>query len=133
MDLQQLLTFKFWFLKGTTFSTPALIAALAAFGGLFVAGIALKMAAAKSKRFDSPLRRVLRRFGSVGICMGIWGLLLVAFNYERVIFLNRRAWYLGWLLVAAFWIAVIVRRELPKIPRVREERKRRAEFEKYLP
>ncbi|MBU4421347.1 hypothetical protein L6259_01865 [Candidatus Parcubacteria bacterium] len=66
------------------------------------------------------------------IVAGITGLLLLLFGYERAVFLSARFWFLVWAIGFGIWLGFIIKK-IKILPTRKEELKRHAEYNKYLP
>ncbi|MFH1404668.1 MAG: hypothetical protein ABIH21_01050 [Patescibacteria group bacterium] len=102
------------------------------FALFIIAGIVCK-SVAKQKRSQRYLRIKLRHLGALFTTMGILGLLLSFFGYERVRFFGARLWYPIWVIVSLVWVAYIVKVIKKDIPLLRKKEKERIEREKYMP
>ena len=104
-------------LDGWRFMLPLLI-----FIAFFVGGLAAKIVASKTDNFK--MRTILFKFGSLGWVMGLVGVLLIFFEYERVALFRMRIFFILWALASVLWSALIIvrlRKELPtKLERIQE-------------
>ncbi len=127
------LSFDFWFTLRTlemTFSVGA--AFLVVFVVLTVAGFVLRTLANK-KGEDVYKRQTLHRVAMLCLTMGIIGLFLAFFSYERVRLLGSRFWFPLWTLATILWALAIAKFAVKKIPAMRAEAVAKIEREKYLP
>lgn len=62
----------------------------------------------------------------------ILGVLFWFFNYQRIHFFSARFWLLFWLIFMIFWLINIFK-YFKKVIANREDRKKKQEFNKYLP
>lgn len=62
----------------------------------------------------------------------IIGLFMLFFSYEMIPFLSTRVLYLLWLVMMLVWLGFILR-DLAKIPKLIEEKKKEHEYKKYIP
>lgn len=83
--------------------------------------------------FDKWMRRGLSKIAALMITMGLAGLLLYAFSYERIPYLSMRVWWIAWLLIVAVWVWFVARYFRIDIPAARKQRIEREQFEKWLP
>src|SRR3990167_4569119 len=89
----------YWFsvapppLQGWTFKVP-----LALFIAVFAFGLVAKIVASRIE--DFKMRTILFKFGSLGWVMGLLGVLLIFFEYERVALFRMRIFFILWLVVA---------------------------------
>ncbi|HTK60134.1 MAG TPA: hypothetical protein VL283_02920 [Candidatus Baltobacteraceae bacterium] len=131
--MQNLLSWSYWFsLQARELLPQVKLALAAAFAALVVIGLA---AAAMSKRHSGNMAWAEggKRVASMGLWMGITGLLLVFFTHELVYFFGARFWYLVWLAVALFWTAAIVRYMLAVVPKKKAEYEEKARIAKWIP
>lgn len=122
----------YWFdiapppLQGWTFVLPLFIFII-----VFIGGLAAKIMA--SRMSDFKLRTIFFKFGSLGWVMGLSGVLLIFFEFERVALLRMRIFFIAWMLVAIIWTAAIVidlKKELPsRLEKIKEFMAKK----KYLP
>jgi len=77
--------------------------------------------------------KVWRRFGKLGLTMGILGFVVLFFFYEGVPFLSARFWLLVWFIGLIAWKVYILIYLFRKIPQESRENKDKQNFEKYLP
>jgi hypothetical protein len=52
---------------------------------------------------------------------------------QRAAYLGMRVWLMLWLLVCFIWLLFIIKYIVKEVPRIKEERLARKEFDKYLP
>jgi hypothetical protein len=133
MTLPPILTLSFWFNPTPppllVWSEWILLVILVA---CVVAGIAVAVVRARSG-FEKLVRRGLGRVASLLITVGLAGLLLFAFAYERIPYLGMRLWWIGWAVLVGIWAWGIVRYFQVDIPAIRKQRAEREQFEKWLP
>ena len=128
-----LLTWSYWFNLQAMELTPWIKTALfVAFGLLFVLGIVAAAAAARN-----PGRMFLaeggKRFSSLALWMGAFGLVLVFCTHELVYFFGARFWYPLWLIVFLVVLARWIKFVLVDIPEKKADYEEKARIEKWLP
>lgn len=106
--------------------------ALVFFAACVVVGAIIYLMRLK-KNLDKFSRRGMARISTALLTMGIFGLLLLFFEFERIPVLTMRALYLVWLILAAWWGYSILRYITVKIPEIRKQREERENFNKWLP
>lgn len=74
-------------------------------------------------------RHITRAFTT----MGILGLILFFFSFERIPFLGARLWYPLWLIASVLWGLWIVRFVKKRIPTLREKEKAQQMNNRYFP
>lgn len=107
-------------------------ALLILFAGLFVAGLivwVVELRAHTSKLMKRALGRTATHLGWTGIV----GMLLWAFDYERLPLLSMRAFYLAWGIWLIIGVCFIVRYVWIEIPALEARNRERVEREKWLP
>lgn len=133
MNIPPLLTPGYWFNPSPGPLMPAVEWAVLAFFSLVTAaGIAAHI---YNKRcgWEKLKRRALVRAGNAAITMGLIGLLLYAFYYERTLVLSMRFLYVVWLIGAGYWAWSIYRYAAVTIPAIHKKHAEREQFEKWLP
>ena len=105
---------------------------LGLFGAIFVLGI---LAAIFLRKYhgDKLIIRGLKKIESAFITIGILGLAYTWTAYEGVAVLSARIWFLVLVAGLIIWLFFPLWYLVAKMPRIREEIKRKKEFEKYLP
>jgi len=105
---------------------------LVAFGILVIASIVVKFLK-KNGNGDNFLKNLYEKYFSVFLTMGIIGLVLTWFRYERVYVFSARFWLLLWFIGLVSWLTIIFRYQFKTIPQLREKKQKTREFNKYLP
>jgi hypothetical protein len=98
----------------------------------FVAGIVSRIVAS-NRIEDQYIEQIGGRIGTLLITMGLLGVLLFFFSFERVTLFGARFWYLIWILTTALWVFFIVRFIKRDIPSMRQRDIERKAISKYLP
>jgi amino acid transporter len=133
-DIQPLLKLSYWFDKRPPGFEPFFQQSLFFFFGALVVLALVITVVVKKKKKESPwIAKGFQKISSWCLSMGIAGLIIFFFTYERIPLLSMRFWYIVWLVGAVVWLVFIVRFFMKKIP---EEKARIAEQknkEKYLP
>ncbi len=128
-----LLSWSYWFSLQVSELMPSVkTALLVAFAALFVCGIVMG-SLAKKKSGSMFWAEGGKRLSSLGVWMGVCGLLLVFFTHELVYFFGARFWYLVWLAVFIAWLISIVRYILTVVPKRSAAFAERARIDKWLP
>jgi hypothetical protein len=102
------------------------------FGLMLVAGVAIKL----YRRFKSETKtekKLLDKYTSFLISLGLIGLAMTWFRYERINLLAGRFWLIIWLAVAGFWLYRILNYQLKVIPKIKKDAENRQLLQKYLP
>jgi len=81
----------------------------------------------------SDLWRVTQRVSQYFLSVGVVGVLLYWFSFERFPFFSMRFLYLAWLVWTLAWGALLVWFVVKTLPARRREQTERTQFEKYLP
>ena len=104
-------------LDGWRFMLPLLI-----FIACFVGSLAAKIIASQTDNFK--MRAILFKFGSLGWVMGLIGVALIFFEYERVALFRMRIFFIFWLVVViiwAVWLSIGLKKTLPsKLEKIQE-------------
>ena len=101
-----------------------------AFGLLLLGGLFSRVS---SRGVDSLKAKGLKRLASLGVTMGLLGLLYLFFAWQRAVLLGARFWLLIWLVVVLIWLFFILKYLLMVVPAKRREIDQRRRFERYLP
>ncbi len=99
---------------------------------LFVLGIVSRIVAAQ-KLDDRYARMLGGRIGTMLVTLGILGVLLYFFSYERIRLFGSRFWYLFWVIGLIVWAGFIVRFAKKTIPELKQKEGIRAQMRKYFP
>ena len=97
-----------------------------------IAGVVARIVAAQ-KLDDRYMRMMGNRFGTLLITMGMLGVVLYFFSFERIRLFGSRFWYLLWLIGLIVWIVLLVRYMKKNIPAMKEQAEARFEKRKYFP
>lgn len=131
--LNQIFTPSYWF----TFNS-ALVDGLignSVFGFfvvLFVLGIVTRLVSSQ-RTLDVYTQKVVTKSVTLLITMGLLGVALYFFSFERIRFFGARFWYLLWLMVLVVWVYKIVHHVREVIPAVRKRAIEQKEKQKYFP
>jgi len=124
-----LLSFNYWFdLSPEPFMFLANIVIVAFLGLLLIGGILFLILQKKNKLYKVLFGKI-NNFCFINLIIGV---LLFFFSWQEAYFLSARFWYLLWLIIMVVWLLEI-RKKNGKISDLRDKRKKRQEFEKYLP
>ena len=129
--LAPLLTWSYWF---TSYPAPFtglyfwIIIGLAA--GSFVLGLALSLTAPHLK--DPSSRRLLKKFGNLGLTFGALAAVSFFFTQTSTPTLGSRFWFALWVIVVIIWLVFIGKYALKVAPRERDERAKQMVNKKYL-
>jgi len=129
--MTNLLSSKFWFTIYPPDLSPISVKIfIALIGVLIISSVVIKIFIMISK--EKLYRRLLRKIQSLIITNIITLLVMFFLMYETVPFLSGRFWFLFWFFVNGVWFYFIFKFYL-EIPRQKEERKKQAEYNKYIP
>lgn len=133
MTLPPTLTLTYWFNPSPTPLMPVMEwVLLIGFSVLAVLGIVAHIYRAKCN-WGKLERRALGRSGTALITMGLCGLALYGFYYEKIMFFSMRFWYVVWLACSLAWAWSIYRYATVTIPEYHKKHAIREQFEKWLP
>lgn len=105
---------------------------LAIFGAMLIAAIITKIWKKKNGG-DGFVRNLLERYAVMLTTLGLIGIVLTWFRYERVYIFSSRLWLLVWFVGLVTWFTYILKYQLKVIPESREKLQKSKEFNKYLP
>lgn len=128
-----LFTWSYWFdLQARELMPSVKIALLVIFAVLFALGI-LAGALAKKKSDHLLWAEGGKRFSSMALWLGAFGLLLVFFTHELAYFFGARFWYLVWLLLFLIQSIRLVKYLLVDMQEKKVEYDAKARIDKWLP
>lgn len=123
------LSARFWF-SNDPFLQSTLIIGLIFFVFLLIVAIWAKM---KSRKMTgNPMRGVYGRLYGMALTMGITGLVMLFFSWQRVLYLGMRVLYVFWLAGFAYWGYLVYKRIAPA-KALGEKQHKGAEMDKYMP
>lgn len=126
-------TWSYWFdLQARELMPSVKIALLVAFGALFVLGILAAMLA-KKKSEHLLWAEGGKRFSSMALWLGAFGLLLIFFTHELAYFFGARFWYLVWLLLFLIQSIRLIKYLLIDVRQKKAAYDARARIDKWLP
>lgn len=129
----QLLSWSYWFsLQASELMPSVKLALVVIFAALFVIGL-LARVASKKWYTDMFWAEGGKRVSSMGLWMGVIGLIIVACTHELVYFFGARFWYLVWLVVAMIWSITILKFLIVVVPKKKVEFAERARIAKWIP
>ncbi|MBI4262648.1 hypothetical protein HY624_03935 [Candidatus Uhrbacteria bacterium] len=132
-DIQPLLTLDFWFkLTPDPFLESSALLLRVLFWGMLALGIIARFAIAYFRK-DKWKQKIAQRVSQVLLSMGVFGLFLFWFSYERFPFLSMRLWYLAWLAGAIVWFIALLLYVFRTVPAERHAQGEQKEKAKYLP
>ncbi|HNP75562.1 MAG TPA: hypothetical protein PKL09_04395 [bacterium] len=106
---------------------------LLAFFGIFVLASLIVWIIAKTKATERYQLKILNKYASMLLVMGLLGWLWTGIRYEKIFFLAGRFWFLVWLVGLAVWFYFIVKYQTKTVPLARKQAAERKMFNKYLP
>jgi len=98
---------------------------------LVLAGIVIRLL--RTYLSENLIKEILRRWGNLGINVGILGFSWFFFRQERIAFLAWRFWLLVWILIGVWWGINNLIYTIKRIPQIKEEKIKRELRDKYLP
>jgi len=84
------------------------------------------------KRSKSLFTKIFANLYTFSLANLIIGLVLWFFTFEMLPFLSMRMWFLLWLVGIFVWLGFIVYK-LTLLPKIKEEKQKLKEFNKYIP
>lgn len=103
-----------------------------AFVLFFIFGVIARVVAA-NRTHDPYVQKIGQRVGVFLVVMGLLGVILFFFSYERVQLFGARFWYPAWMMGVLVWIWFILRFIKRDIPFMRAQEQERKFVSKYLP
>ncbi len=98
---------------------------------VFVLGIVARAKALQKE--DRYLKAAGMRIAVLLITMGLIGVALFFFSFERIQLFGSRFWYLIWLIATIWWAVYIFRYIKREIPEQKKRARARKERNKYMP
>ena len=133
--MNSIFSLSFWFeYAPTAYKTATIITLFTVF--LITIGIAIYATwqIKNQKKQRLPIQAgFFSRLASACYTMGIIGLILAFFSYERVALLGSRFWYIFWVIAFGVWIYFIIRYKTHVIPEKIKNWEARIQNNKYLP
>lgn len=131
--MTSLLSLSYWFNVRPIPFVPGLDKALIiGFGILFLLGIGGFLLLLKHG-WSKPAKKIISRFANTLTWIGLIGALLWFFNYEQIVILSMRAFFLPlivWFGFDVYWLYKYLRIEIPQQEQLMREREQRF---KWLP
>mgnify|MGYP001560295005 CR=1 FL=1 len=131
MSLGNILTASYWF-QSPLSPTPRALWIMGVVWGLFIVFAVVASVRLRTAR-DGVARGVWRRFAAWAWTMGILGWLLFFSRFDRVLFFNRRYWWIVWLIPAVIWFLLVRRHARERAPALSAAARDAAYRERYLP
>ena len=133
-DFQPLITLSFWFdrrppIMEEFFSQLFFYT----FGALVVLALIITVIVKKKKKEDPWVAKGFQKISSWCLTMGIFGLVIFFFSYERIPLLSMRIWFVVWLIAAIVWLVFIIKFFIKVIPREKAKIKEQEKKKQYLP
>lgn len=133
MDFATLIQPSYWL----TIQPPQVVGGLGSFVFgffvlCFVVGIVSRIVASNRSQ-DRYIEELGKRVGALFVTMGLIGILLFFFSFERIQFFGGRFWYPLWLIGTIVWAYFIFRFAKNDIPKMRNRDMRRRAVNKYMP
>lgn len=131
--MSQFFQLSFWF---DIFPLPFTPATFWTVLGLFLAGLALGVVTLFfQKKFSANklVKRIWVKLTGFGLSFGLAGLFLTFLKQQRISYLGMRIWLGLWLLVCLVWLGFILKYIVLDMPKLKGEKKKKEELEKYLP
>lgn len=131
MSILHLLTWSYWFAVPPVISYPALLTLVIVFGLMLLTGITFKKIS-HDVRIEKFTAKILARWGSLLVVLGVLGYLYVFLRYERTPLFSLRLFLGVWMLGLIFWAYRIYTYQTKKIPELRARHERDAQKYAYL-
>ena len=105
---------------------------LAVFAVLIIIATIIKIIK-KTNKGDGFRQKLLEKYSVALFWLGVFGLILTWFRYERVNILSARFWLLVWFVGLIVWLAFVLKYQFKTVPAARQQLQKTQEFKKYLP
>ncbi len=112
--------------------STGLIILLSLFSASLILALVFKFLSAK-KSADRLLGQALNKFFYLFLTFSIIGFLYVWLAYEGIPFLSMKLIFLSLIIIILLWLYFALTNLLIKIPKIKQEIKKKKEFKKYLP
>jgi len=134
MDVRPLFTIDYWFNTRPTALEPFFQEFFFYFFiTLIVGALVIGIIAKRKKKADPWIAQGFQRISSWCLTMGVAGLVIFFFTYERLPFLSMRFWYLLWFIAAIAWLIQIVHFFKTRVKVEKMKITEKENIEKYLP
>ncbi len=100
---------------------------------LLIGAVILRVLVYKKIKTDPYVNRLYRKISNLLFTLSGAGFIFWFSGYQGAFILGMRFWYLILKLIALVWIGLIIRYWVKEVPLKKSERKRKQEFERYLP
>jgi small-conductance mechanosensitive channel len=111
---------------------PGSVILVILFGVFLILALLSKIWQKKNKN-DRLLYLAYQKFFYLFLTIGLIGLVYTWLAYEGIPFLSAKILLLVLILTFLVWLFIAVKYMLVTVPKIKKERKKREEFEKYLP
>ena len=85
----------------------------------------------KQKQFGF-YKKIFDRLNNLCLANTIIGLFLIFFIFEQLPFLAMRIWLLVWVIGILVWLGFVVNAML-KIPKIKQDKAKEQDYQKYIP
>ncbi len=127
--MNNLITLKFWFNSRPPKLLPAFQNILYAIVVVFIIST---FVFAKLKKKKSIYQKIYSKLFDFSVSNSVISLFILFFNLETIPFFSARAWFILWIIEIVIWLLFIFK-DFKKIPKKRDEMKKKEEFKKYIP
>lgn len=132
MNFSNLLKFDYWFEARTIPLGPVTLKILLV---ILLAALILAIIISfrKAKIKEKLENRLFGKLANWLYSLSIVGLIFLFFRQQSVPYLGMRFLIALWFLICLVWLIFILRFIIVKIPKIKEEKQKKLELEKYLP
>jgi len=106
---------------------------LLVFFAVFVVAGLVVLAVKKIKAREKYQAKILSRYVSLFLTLGLSGWLWTLLRYEKVFVFAARFWFLVWVIGGVIWLYFILKYQVKVVPLARKQAEERKMFNKYLP
>ena len=133
MEIPPLLRPSFWFNPSPVPFQPIVERGLLViFGAFLFIGILSRIVAMRAG-LEKMVKRLIIKISVSLMILGVLGLMLYGFYFERITVLGSRFWYLIWLALFGWYAWKIWKYAFVEIPEIEKKRAEREAAEKWLP
>lgn len=103
------------------------------FGAMLALALVINILVRKKKKEDPWVARGFQKISSWCLTLGISGLALLFFSFERLPVLSMRFFFLLWFIGAIVWTVFIIKFFVKKIPAEKKKIQEHQNLKKYIP
>lgn len=132
-SLAKLFSLSYWFELRPYTQWGTIKIMLAVFLIMVLIGIGAKLWSIFDKKLEKFQIKLLEKYYSLFVLMGVWGLIITWTRFEYVNLLGARFWQIIWLIVFVIGLYPIIKYQTKVVPEAKKQAEERRAFLKYLP